>query len=164
MKQFKYVSLLILLLGGIFFTTSFTSDSDTTRYKCMLQTINYDGEGAYIIVSLMNPEGKYDHTLFIVGEDGEYYHLIDEWWSYFGKKERNIDGMTGATVGGGERKVISFEIDNDKIDKGYKIRFETSVEDQKYYPTDLEIPLTSKMPPSPQNGTGYLRYVRIMTQ
>lgn len=124
--------------------------------------VNYTGEKAYVIISLMNPSGEYEKTLFIMGDDSEWYHLIDEWWEYFGKKKRNIDGITGATVGGGERKVVAFEVDNALMDQGYKIRFETSVEDQQYYPADVEIPLTSDMPATPVEGSGYIRYVRLM--
>lgn len=141
---------------------SFTYATEKVSYKCLVQIKNYTGEGAYVITSLMSPEGTYVETLYIMGDDDEWYHEIDEWWSYFGKKKRTVDGITGATLGGGERKVISFEVDKEKLDKGYKIRFETSVEDQKYYPHDLEIPLTAKMPSGSIEGNGYIRYVRIM--
>jgi hypothetical protein len=151
------------LILGVFTGASYKSNEALTNYKCMVQTVNYEGEGAYIIASLMNPEGKYEKTLYILGEDPEWYHLIDEWWSYFGKEKRDVDGITGATLSGGERQVIAFDIDNSKVDKGYKIRFETSVEDQKYYSADLEIPLTSKIPSKPHKGQGFIRYVRIMT-
>lgn len=124
--------------------------------------VNYTGENAYVIVSLINPKGEYDQTLFIIGDDFEWYHLIDEWWNYFGKKKRNIDGITGPTVSGGERKVIAFDIENSKLDQGYTIRFETSVEDQKYHPIDLEIAATTSIPAKPVNGSGYIRYVRMM--
>lgn len=129
----------------------------------MIQLVNYEGENAYVITSLINPEGDYAKTLFVNGDDPEWYHLIDEWWAYFAKKKRNLDGMTGATIGGGERKVITFDIDTALIDKGYKIRFETSVEDQQYHPADVEIELTSSLPAKPIEGSGYIRYVRMMT-
>ena len=75
----------------------------------MIQTINYDGEGAYIIISLINPDGDYDQTLYVFGDDPEWYHEIDEWWSFFGKKKRDIDGVTGPTMSGGERKIITVQ-------------------------------------------------------
>lgn len=162
MKNPHKISFLLVLSGIFMVMTSFRSDSGVTKYKCMIQTVNYTGENAYIIVSLMNPQGKYDHTLSILGDDPEWYHLFDEWWSYFGQEERDVDAITGATVGSGQRKIITFEIDNAKVDKGYKIRFETQVEDQDYYPADVEIPVTSEMPKTPQNGKGYIRYVRLM--
>lgn len=162
MNRFKQIIIFMLLASGVFVVSSFKPDADVTSYKCMVQMVNYQGEKAYVIASLMNPEGEYERTLYIMGADPEWFHLIDEWWSYFGKKKRSVDGITGATVAGGERKVITFGIDNSKIDKGYKIRFETSVEDQKYFPADLEIELTSEIPPKPIDGTGYIRYVRLL--
>src|SRR5690606_22385202 len=162
MTRTKQIVLWMLLVSGIFLSSSFKPEAGVTSYKCMIQLVNYQGEKAYVIASLMNPEGEYERTLYIMGDDPEWYHLIDEWWSFFGKKKRSVDGITGATVAGGERKVITFDIDNAKIDKGYKIRFETSVEDQKYYPADLEIELISQIPAKPMEGTGYIRYVRLM--
>jgi hypothetical protein len=160
MKRLKRISLLVITIG--LFALSFTAPSETIRYKCLIQLKNYTGEGAYIITSLLDSKGNYVETLYIMGEDDEWYHEIDEWWSYFGRKKREVDGITGATLSGGERKVITFEVDKALLDKGYKIRFETSVEDQKYHPKDVEVPLSSKMPAGSIEGTGYIRYVRIM--
>jgi len=44
---------------------------------------------------------------------------------------------------------------------GYKLRFETAVEDQKYHVKDLEIPLTTEALSAKSDGTGYIRYVRF---
>lgn len=126
--------------------------------------INYKGEGAYVIVSLINPQGNYEKTLYIQGDDPEWYHEITEWWGYFGKAKRQVDGITGATLAGGKRTVSILEIEDSKIDAGYKIRFETSVEEQKYHVRDVEFPLTSESVKSKVEGSGYIRYVRLMPQ
>ena len=130
--------------------------------KCLVQMTNYSGEGAYIIVSLVNSDAKYEKTLYILGDDPEWYYEITEWWSYFGKKRRHVDGITGATLSGGERKMFAFSLDPEMIDKGYSIRFETSVEDQGYFPSEIEIPLTSELPKNKIEGIGFIRYVRLM--
>jgi len=156
------IPLILIGLMGFSFEKGRSSNEETTTFKCMVQLINYDGEGAYIITSLVNPSGDYEKTLYVVGEDDEWYHLIDEWWAYFGREKRDLDGITGATVSGGERKVYAFEVDNAYIDQGYKIRFETSVEDQKYHPVDLELELESEISSKPTKGSGYIRYVRMM--
>lgn len=127
----------------------------------MIQLTNYDGEGAYIVVSLLNPEGKYEKTLQVLGDDPEWYSDLPEWWKFYGKRE-TIDAITGETISGGQRAVKVIEIEDDKIDKGYKIRFETAVEDQKYYATDVEFELTSQSLKSKVEGKGYIRYVRMM--
>ncbi len=163
MKIIANILLTVSAAASLSLLTAFHQQEPATSYKCMVQMINYTGEGAYVIVSLINPEGEYDQTLYIMGDDSEWFHLIDEWWSYFGKKKRNIDGITGPTLSGGERKVIAFDIENSKLDKGYKIRFETSVEDQAYHPVDLELDASASMPAKPVKGSGYVRYVRMMS-
>ncbi|GET46590.1 DUF2271 domain-containing protein [Capnocytophaga felis] len=149
------------ILAVIFVGFSFTKQQPSTKYKCMIQLTNYDGEGAYIVASLINPQGKYEKTLQVLGDDPEWYSDLIEWWKFYGKRE-TIDAITGATISGGERAVKVIEIEDDKIDKGYKIRFETAVEDQKYYATDVEFELTSESVKSKVNGKGYIRYVRMM--
>lgn len=156
----------IILLSTLLFVglgkKSQAQDGENTSYKCMVQTINYKGEGAYIVVSLIDASGEYENTLYILGDDSEWFHTIDEWWKFFGKKKRSVDGITGPTVSGGERQVITFNVPSNKLDKGYKIRFETAVENQEYHPIDVEIPLTSEIKTSPYKGEGYIRYVRMM--
>lgn len=140
---------------------SFTQQEPSTKYKCMIQLTNYNGEGAYIVVSLINPQGKYEKTLQVLGDDPEWYSDLPEWWKFYGKRQ-TIDGITGATISGGERAIKVIEIEDSKLNKGYKIRFETAVEDQKYYVTDAEFELTSESVKSKVDGKGYIRYVRMM--
>ncbi|MNY77257.1 hypothetical protein D3C86_2170950 [compost metagenome] len=57
--------------------------------------------------------------------------------------------------------MTTLEIDDSKINKGYKLRFETAVEDQKYYVTDIEVPLSTEGIADKTEGKGYIRYVRL---
>lgn len=155
----KIVAILLLALSIMAFTTA-----SETKYKCMIQMKNYTGEGAYITVSLLNPEGEYEKTLYVQGDDEEWYSDITEWWKFQGKIRTNIDAITGATISGGNRAITIIEIPNDKLNKGYKIRFESAVEDQEYYKSDIEFELTSENVKSKINGTGFIRYVRMIPQ
>ena len=74
------------------------------------------------------------------------------------------DAITGATISGGNRAISVIEIPDDKIDAGYKIRFETAVEDQEYYPSDVEFELTTASVNGKVAGKGFIRYVRMMPQ
>lgn len=130
----------------------------------MIQMTNYTGEGAYIVISLLNPKGEYEETLYVQGDDDEWYFDITEWWKFQGKVRADIDAITGATISGGERAISVIDIDNDKIDSGYKIRFETAVEDQEYYTDDVEFELTSDSVKSKVEGKGFIRYIRLMPQ
>jgi len=156
---------IIALLGIVAFSfISFTNFTESSKYKCMIQMTNYTGEGAYIVISLLNPEGDYVETLNVKGDDDEWYNTIESWWDYYGKRRPDIDAITGATISGGERAISVIEIDNDKLDKGYKLRFETAVEDQEYYESDVEFELTSETVKSKVEGKGFIRYIRMMPQ
>ncbi len=157
MKFTKY-----LLLFALFGLLGFSTQPINKQYKCLIQMINYTGEGAYIIVSLMNPQGEYEETLYILGDDPEWYHEIDEWWRFFGRQKREVDGITGATLSGGDRKMFVFGLPPERMDKGYKIRFETSVEDQKYTPAEIEIPYTTDITKLKYEGSNFIRYVRLI--
>lgn len=139
-------------------------EDNESAYKCMIQLTNYSGEGAYIVISLINPAGAYEKTLYVLGDDDEWYFDITEWWKFQGKVRTDIDAITGATIGGGERSISVINIANEKIDAGYKLRFETAVEDQEYYTDDVEFELTSESVKGKFNGKGFIRYVRMLPQ
>lgn len=158
--KIKHIAFLSLILFGLM---SFTTKAPATKYKCMIQMTNYTGEGAYVVISLINPKGDYEKTLYVQGDDSEWYNTIEEWWKKFhGKKRSNIDAITGATISGGDRNITVLEIDDSKLNSGYKIRFETAVEDQEYHTSDVEFELTSETVKSKKEGTGFIRYVRMM--
>ena len=128
----------------------------------MVQMTNYSGEGAYVAISLINPDGEYEKTLYVQGDDEVWYHDITEWWKFQGKVRADIDALTGATISGGERAVSVIQIEDSKINAGYSIRFESAVEDQEYYTKDVQFLLTTDSVKSKVEGTGFIRYVRLM--
>lgn len=128
----------------------------------MIQMTNYTGEKAYVIVSLINPDGEYEKTLFVNGKDDEWFNEITNWWKFYGKKRTSLDAISGATIGGGDRSVNVIAIDDSKINKGYSLRFETAVEDQEYYKSDIEFKLTTEALKGQKEGKGFIRYVRIL--
>ncbi|MRX77355.1 DUF2271 domain-containing protein [Pedobacter petrophilus] len=127
----------------------------------MVQMTNYVGEGAYIAVSLIDAKGAYEKTLYVMGSDKKWYPDLKEWNKAYKKKPTNISAVTGASVTGGDRSVTVLDLETAKINKGYKLRFETAVEDNKYYLKDIEIPLTTEGLAAKTEGTGYIRYVRL---
>ena len=158
MKLLKITISTILLSFALL---SFTN-INTSKYKCMIQLTNYTGEGAYVVVSLINPNGEYEKTLYVQGDDDEWYFDITEWWKFQGKVRANIDAITGATVAGGQRTISILDIEDSKLNKGYKLRFETAVEDQEYYTSDVEFELTTENVKAKHEGKGFIRYVRLM--
>lgn len=152
---------LALTLVATIPATIYAHKPDPSKYKCMIQMKNYVGEGAYIVVSLIDPKGNYEKTLRVMGSDKKWYKDVKEWYKFYAKKPTNISAITGASVAGGDRSVTVLEIDDTKLDAGYKIRFETAVEDKEYYVKDLEIPLTKEAIAGKTDGTNYIRYVRF---
>ena len=151
----------IALTGTLLFLISFQTNAQASKYKCMLQMANYMGEGAYIVVSLINSKGEYEKTLYVMGDDKKWYKSLEEWNKFQTAKPADISAKTGASVTGGDRSITTIEIDDSKINKGYKLRFESAVEDQKYYVNDIEIPLTTEGLAAKTEGKGYIRYVRL---
>ena len=149
------------LAGAFIFLISFQATAQSSKYKCMLQMSNYVGEGAYVVVSLINAKGEYEKTLYVMGDDKKWYNSLKEWNKFQTKKPSNISAITGASVTGGDRSITTIEIDNAKMNSGYKLRFESAVEDQKYHVSDVEIPLTTAGIAEKTEGKGYIRYVRL---
>lgn len=161
MKNIFKITPLLIFFG--FIASGFMS-TESKPVKCMIQMTNYTGEGAYVVISLINAKGEYEQTLYVQGKDPEWYREITEWWKFYGKHKSNIDAIAGETIKGGARTVSILQIPSDKIDKGYSLRFETAVEDKEYYKKDLQFALTSQNLASKQDGTGYIRYVRMLAK
>ncbi|MCF2447116.1 DUF2271 domain-containing protein [Dyadobacter sp. CY345] len=159
-KIFTTVLLLVFIFLGKT-EKSFAQKSPSTKYKCMIQMTNYMGEGAYIVISLIDPKGAYEKTLYVMGPDKKWYNSLKEWNKFRTKKPTNISAITGASVTGGDRSVNTIEIENSKVNSGYKIRFESAVEDKEYHIKDAEIPLTTEALSSKSDGSGFIRYVRF---
>ena len=153
-----FKTLAVVAVTGLF---SITASAQSAKYKCMLQMNNYMGEGAYIVVSLINPQGEYEKTLYVMGDDKKWYKSLKEWNKFYTKKPSNISAITGASVTGGDRSVTTIEIDNDKLNKGYKLRFESAVEDQKYHVTDAEVTLSTEGLAEKTEGKGYIKFVKL---
>jgi len=149
---------LAFLFTAIFAVASFAQNS---KYKCMLQMTNYKGLEAYVVVSLIDSQGNYVETLYMMGPDKQWYNGFKEWDKFYKKKKEKLDGITGASIAAGNRSLTTFTIDSAKLDKGYKLRFESAVEDQNYFVNDVEIPLTTAGITQKTEGTGYIRYVKL---
>lgn len=157
----RLLSILALTLL-LFSWPSFAQESASVSYKCMIQMANYSGEKAYVVVSLMDANGDYVKTLYVQGDDPEWYPDLKKWWAFSDETNEDIDAITGPTVGNGERNIISLVVDASQIDKGYKLRFESAVENQEYYNVDAEKELNSASIREKVDGKGYIRYIRMI--
>jgi len=161
MSSLPKIGFLVLALIMAGSSVSFAQQTGTSQYKCMIQMTNYMGEKAYVAVSLMNGKGAYEKTMYVLGSDKKWYPDVKAWYKALGKKTPTISAISGASVAGGDRSVIVLEIDNAKLNKDYKLRFESAVEDKEDHVKDLEIPLTAEALSTKSEGTGFIRYVRF---
>lgn len=142
-------------------TVAAVNAQGSVKYKCMIQMNSYLGQGAYIVVSIVDKDSNYDKTLYVLGDDNKWYPDLKEWHKAYQKKQANISAITGASVSSGDRAMVTLEIDKDKINSGYTLRFESAVENEPYYQKDAEVPLTSEGLAAKTEGKGYIRYVRF---
>lgn len=156
-RLFKLLTLTAILA----FAGHTASFAQTNKYKCMIQMSNYMGDGAYVVISLIDSKGAYEKTLYVLGSDKKWYNSLKEWHKFYKAKPTNISAITGASVTGGDRSVNVIEIEASKINAGYKLRFESAVEDKKYNVSDAEVPLTTEGLGAKTEGSGYIRYVRF---
>lgn len=161
MKNIVLKTIGILALISTFITFSAFVKDAPVSYKCMIQMKNYTGEKAYVVITLINPEGAYEKTLYIQGDDKEWFPDVKNWWKFSNDINENLDAISGATIGNGERNIISLGFNPNHIDAGYKIRFESAVENQEYYSVDAEIELNSATINTKVDGQGYIRYIRM---
>ena len=157
MKNIAKLLMLVLLV----FAFAPKVAAQEAKYKCMLQMSNYNGLEAYVIVSLIDPKGNYEKTLYVMGPDKQWYNGFKQWKKNAAKKNENLSAMTGASIASGDRSITTFSIDQTKINKGYKLRFETAVEDDDYYAQDVEIALTTDAVSAKTEGKGFIRYVKL---
>ncbi len=155
--------IVLLSIASLFFLfCSYIIDENTNKYKCLIQMKNYSGEGAYIVISVINPEGNYDKTIYVQGDDPEWYYEITSWWKFYGKKRSNIDAISGETLAGGERSMKVISIDKTKFNAGYKLRFESAVESDDYFEKDIEFELVESNFQTKHSGKGFIRYIRFI--
>lgn len=127
----------------------------------LVQLNDYKGNEAYFSMYLVDDKGRYVRTLWVSGDNPRWYPEQPRWWKYLGRKPQELDAITGASTATGDRSVIRIKLEEEIIDAGYKIRIDTSVEDQQNYQEDVEVELASKNMKDKIPGTGYIRYLRF---
>jgi len=163
--------LIVIFLSLVFFSSLGKYYTDNILLKCKIEMIEYRGEGAYIAVSLMDENDKYLKTLQVLGEDKTWFFDMRLFWANLKSNGliddeayyAHVDGITGPTIGGGKNLVVPLILDKNQIDKGYKILFETAVENKGYFRGDLTFELTEKSLNDSFEGTGFIKSVKTLS-
>ena len=124
--------------------------------------VNYSGRAAYLAVYLTKPDGSYDSTLWVSGTKTRYLGEMRGWVSAMqasGATSLNLDGITGASVGGGQTLTVHASLADALIDAGYKIHVETAVEHGGEYADDAVASLSST--PQQVAGSGYVSTLSV---
>ncbi|WP_373553857.1 DUF2271 domain-containing protein [Haliscomenobacter sp.] len=156
-----------LSLGGVLIFSillgfGFKNKTQQVSLKCLIQLTNYTGEGAYAVVSLIDSKGKYKKTLQVFGKESRWYDDIVSWYKFHTTQKEQLDGISGASITVGTRKVFSLSLDDAYFNKGYRLRFETAVENQDYKEKDVEMDFSEANVGKTVEGTGYIRYVKLI--
>ena len=117
---------------------------------------DYRGNEAYLAIYVTDAQGAYQRTLWVSGKKAKYYKHLRDWVQGGGSKPAEFDGLTGASVGGGETLEVAVELEDALIDAGYEIRIDSAVEDKRDNRGEIKVPLTQQATTVNGGAQGYV--------
>lgn len=103
---------------------------------------NYGGNGAYLAYYLTDKSGNYAQSLWMAGGGARYYEHLTAWTSAVNGDIAQIDGITGASVGGGQTLTLTLDLPDNFFDAGYSLHVDAGVENMRESPNEVVLPLT----------------------
>jgi len=157
----------ILLMSFILFF--FPIDKEV-EIKCLVEIMDYRGEGAYFVISVLDEEENYIKTVYVFGDDKSWFSEMKAFWIHLRKNNLFsdedfyplIDGISGPTISGGERRVFQIKIPQNLFNNGYRLRFETAVEDKAYHMNDINIALNTESLKQTHMGQGFIKKIQFI--
>ena len=147
----------MLMLATALVTPGIAMAGDVTVQTSLVQ---YSGHGAYLAIYLTNPDDSYNSTLWVSGQKSKYYGDLRGWARAASTAgSLNLDGITGASVGGGQTLTVHANLADTLLDAGYHIHVDSAVENGGQYADDAVIELTSS--PATASGTGYVNTISL---
>ncbi len=116
----------------------------------------YGGESAYVAIYVTDAKGIYQGTLWLAAPNAKYWRHLRDWYRATGGRAK-VDGISGASVGGGRVLRASVEVADALIDAGFEIHVDTAVEDMNENPSEVIVPLTAAGSGKRVAGTGYVK-------
>lgn len=117
---------------------------------------DYRGNEAYLAIYVTDAQGAYQRTLWVSGKKAKYYKHLRDWVQGGGSQPAEFDGLTGASVGGGETLEVAVELEDALIDAGYEIRIDSAVEDKRDNRGEIKLPLTQQATTVNGGAQGYV--------
>ena len=125
------------------------------------QIATYRGPNAFLAIYLTKPDGSYDTTLWVAGQNQRYYRHLRNWVRGISSAGGNIDCISGASVGAGQTLTIHASVADAMIDAGYQIHVDSAVENGGEYPNDVVMPLAQANSGHAAVGTGYVQSLTV---
>ncbi|WP_172330654.1 DUF2271 domain-containing protein [Mangrovicoccus sp. HB161399] len=146
------------LLTALALTTALTLPGLAMARQVTLTTKldSYGGDGAYLAFYVTDPSGAYAGSLWMAGGKSKYYQHLTGWERATGGDTRQINGITGASVGAGRTLQITFDLADALFDAGYTLHVDAAVEDMRDSPGELAVPLTAQGAGTPVRGRRYI--------
>ena len=143
----------ILMLATALVTPELAFAKDLT---ITANIVGYNGPGTYLAIYVTKPDGSYNSTLWVAGGRAEYYRHLRQWVRGISGTSDTIDGITGASIGGGQSLTIHASIADSLIDAGYEIHVDSAVENGGEFPSDVVVPLTQANSGVKVSGKGFV--------
>ena len=132
--------------------------------------IDYRGEGAYFVISVVDANDNYLKTLYVMGNDKTWFSDMKSFWQHLRANDLYaderfyplIDGISGATISGGQRRVFPLQIPVELLNKGHRLRFETAVEDKGYHGEDVALDLNQAALSKNYQGSGFIQQIKFL--
>lgn len=161
---------LVLNFCLLLITLSLSPKKESILVKCMIEMKDYNGEGAYINISIVNNE-NYLKTIYVLGNDKAWFSEMKSFWKYIRINKLYldedfypiIDGITGATISGSQKRVIVLKLPKSLINKNYSLRFETAIEDVGYFENDVNFILDNEGLERSYEGKGFIKNLKFIS-
>ncbi|MEI6096894.1 MAG: DUF2271 domain-containing protein [Alphaproteobacteria bacterium] len=102
----------------------------------------YGGNGAYLAFYLTDANGAYVSSLWMAGGQARYYEHLTAFTTAVRGNYRQIDGITGASVGQGQTLTLDINLDDKFFDAGYVLHVDAVAEDMRESPKEIAMPLS----------------------
>ena len=106
------------------------------------QLNRYGGDGAYLAIYVTGPSGAYVGSLWMAGRKTKYYKHLRGWYQATRGNTREVNGITGASVGQGRSLEISLDLNDALLDAGYTLHIDAAAENMRESPSEITVPLT----------------------
>ncbi len=125
---------------------------------------SYGGNGAYLAVYLTDAQGAYVRTLWVAGGKAKYYKHLANWQRLSARDGKRLDGVTGASVGGGRTLKVTADLTDVLLTAGLQVHVDAAVEDMRDSPSEIRAPLSAADAGKTWSGRQYIQSFSYQVQ